>query len=234
MSTYCQHALAAGSPLQVPYWPYALHDLCRQTCKVCGAPCRCSCHEGSDLPHVPGFTPELAASPAVVALAVTRRLLEGYTPFWDRTGIATLGIWLSPAGPAENVDMTPAERALVAAAGEGVERHPEDVRYFPVLRLEPDTPGVAFERGTRVRVIVEREGRPPLWMGTTRRGQAVHLTPDREPPHRSLCGRRLEGLVTPFGGGEPVPYADHWADDAVTGGSSACVACAGLVKEHQP
>lgn len=235
VSTYCQHALAAGGSLSVPYWPYAQHQLCRRHCKVCHAPCRCPCHV--DLPRVPGYSAG-ATVEEPAALTVARRLLQGYVPHWDRTGIAQGGTWLAPGGvagdAAGDVDMTPAERDLVHAADAGVEHHPDDPRWFPVLPLEPTTDTVSFERGTRVRLVVTREGRPPLWMGHARRGQVTHLTPDREPPHTSLCGRRLEGLVVPFGGGEPVPYADHWAEDALIHGGSSCASCATRVRELRP
>lgn len=59
------------------------------------------------------------------ARAVVRRLLAGYRPFWDRTGIARVGTWIAPGQDPEakyrDENMTPRERDLVAELGAEVE-----------------------------------------------------------------------------------------------------------------
>lgn len=56
----------------------------------------------------------LNVTKADTARAVIKRLLEGWTPFVDRSGVALLGTWQSEHGPRADENMTPAERDLVA------------------------------------------------------------------------------------------------------------------------
>lgn len=78
--------------------------------------------------------------------------------------------------------------------------------------------------------VYEVLARGGLLMGTCATGTVTHLTRDG---FRSLCGRRLADLVFRLDDGAPVPYAPHWADDAVTYGHGLCTTCPGLVRSSR-
>lgn len=79
--------------------------------------------------------------------------------------------------------------------------------------------------------VYELLARGGLLMGTTEHGALTHLTRDA---FRSLCGRRLAHLVYRLDDGAPVPYAPHWANEAVLGsGQDLCTTCPGLVRSSR-
>jgi hypothetical protein len=103
LSTACNHEARDGDP--------AMHASCRQTCKWCGASCRCSRHPAQDNADLPPHWVDQARGAALRLLGhleaagvdlasvdphLARALREDPRFFWARGEEAPPGVWQPP------------------------------------------------------------------------------------------------------------------------------------------